>query len=96
MLPSIELSKEILILLKLVQNTIKLSNENFVHLQTSSYNKATMSSLVESNIHLSSEHKHPLTINQMSSQYKMSSFSENPYSKYSPRELLTKCYKTEN
>lgn len=58
--------------------------------------KKTMSSLVESNIHLSSAHKHPLTINQMSSQYKMSSFSENLCSECSLRELLTKCYKTEN
>lgn len=73
-LPTIELSREILILLKLVQNPIKLSNENLGELSICrpvATIKETMSSLVESNIHLSSEHKHPLTINQTSSQYKI-------------------------
>lgn len=73
-LPSMELSKEILLLLKLIQNAIKLFNENLGKLSICrpvATIKETMSSLVESNIHLSSEHKHPLTINQMSSQCKI-------------------------
>jgi len=73
-LPSIEFRKEILILLKLVQNPIKLSNENlgeFSIFRPVATIQETMSSLVESNIHLSSAHKHPLTINQMSSQCKI-------------------------
>lgn len=72
-LPSIELSKEILILVKLVQNLIQIFNENLGQLSLCrpATIKETVPSLVEFHIPVSSEHKHPLRINQTSSQYKI-------------------------
>lgn len=74
-LPSIELSKEILILVKLVRNPIKIFNENLgqssICRPEPATIKETVASLVESNIPVSSDHKHLLTINQEISQYKI-------------------------